>query len=187
MSVSAWPAEEVPFRLTLNTTKPLCAYLRPAPYSPPVSPRFFHYSHLLSVLVILPFASTFCVCLLRIILSHHLRDWSHITLLHFQLHDMVLLTPKFVFVAALASLTAFSLAPPADAAAITVRPNNQHHPSDSSGAWSGSSLNYVNHPTIPLPARLTSVSGKQTQDRNREPQRESFKVTYPSPMLSTSF
>ena len=97
---------------------------------------------------------------------------------------MVLLTPKFVFVALLASLTAFSLAPTVDAAAIAMRRSHQPHPSDLSGAWSDSSTNHVNHPIIPLPARLTSASGKQSQDRSGEPSRRSFKVTCPSLILS---
>ena len=96
---------------------------------------------------------------------------------------MVLLTPKFVFVAVLASLTAFSLAPTADAAAIAMRRSHQPHPSDSSGTWSSSPSNDANHPLIPLPARLTPASGKQTQDRSETSPRGSLKVTYPSLML----
>jgi hypothetical protein len=109
--------------------------------------------------------------------SLYLCDRSHLALLQFQLADMVLVTPKFVLVAALASLTAFSLAPPADAAAITMRRSHQQHISDSSEAWYRASGNHVDHPALPLPARLMSASGKQTQDRNRSPLKGSMKVT----------
>ena len=155
-------------------------YLKPISCSPPVCPRFFLYFHLLSVQVTLPFAPFLRVHLLSTILSLHLRGWSHIISLHLQLPKMVLLTPKFVFVGILASLTAFSLAPTADAAAIAMRRNHQYHPSDLSGAWSDSSLNRPNHPIIPLPARLTSASGKRTHDRSVKSSRESLKVTCPS-------
>jgi hypothetical protein len=126
------------------------------------------------------FASPSCLHSLYTLLSLHLCDRSHITSLHFKLPNMVLLTPKFVFVAVLASLTAFSLAPTADAAAIAVRRNHQHHLSDSSGVLSGSSPNHVDYPMIPLPARLTSASGKETQDKSEKSSRGSLKVTCPS-------
>ena len=86
---------------------------------------------------------------------------------------MVLLTPKFVFVAVLASLTAFSLAPTTDAAAIAMRRSHQQSISDSTEAWSS----HADHPLLPLPARLASASGKQTQDRNVVPPRKSMKVS----------
>ena len=73
---------------------------------------------------------------------------------------MVLLTPKFVLVAVLASFTAFSLAPTADAAAIAVRHSHQRHLSELSEVSSGSQPSHANHPVLPLPARLTSPSGK---------------------------
>ena len=92
---------------------------------------------------------------------------------------MVLLTPKFVFVAILASLTAFSLAPTADAAAIAMRRSNQHHISDSSETWSSSSLNHADHPVLPLPAHLMSASGKLTQDTSGIPSRGNVKVCQP--------
>lgn len=134
----------------------------------------------------LTFASTSCLHSLYTILSLHLCDRSHSTLLHSKLPDMVLLTPKFVFVAVLASLTAFSLAPTADAAVIAMRRNHENHPSDSSGAWSESSQNHANHPMIPLPARLASASGKQTQDGSEKSSRGSLKVTCPSLILPAS-
>lgn len=177
---SVWSAEGIPFRLTLNTTKPLLCILK-ADSSP--------VSSFSQVLLLLPpslgpggptFAPPFSAHLLCITLSIHLCDWSHIISFYFQLQNMVLLTPKFVFVAVLASLTAFSLAPTADAAAIAVRRDHQHYSSGSPGTWPSPSSNDVDRPTIPLPARLTSASGKHAQDRNGEFPRGSLKVTCPS-------
>ena len=179
-----WSAEEFPFRLTLNTAKLLLCILKAGPLLS---------SSLSKVLPLLPpslgpgdptFAPILCVHLLCTTLLLHFCDRSHIVFLHFQLHAMVLLTPKFVFVALLASLTAFSLAPTADAAAIAMRRSHQPLSSDLSGAWSDSSTNHVNHPIIPLPARLTSAFGKQSQDRSGESSRRSFKVTCSSLILS---
>ena len=176
-------SQGIPSRLTLNTTKPLLWVLKAAsllffclPKFLPLLPPSFGPGDPTST-------SPSLLHLLRTTLSLHPCDRSHLTSLHLQLPDMVLLTPKFVFVAALASLTAFSLAPTADAAAIAMRRDQQYHPSDSSGTWSGTSLNHANHPILPLPARLTSASGKQVQDKSGKSSRGSFKVTCSPPVL----
>lgn len=88
---------------------------------------------------------------------------------------MVLLTPKFVFVAILASFTAISLAPSADAAAIAVRRSHQQYLPETPEAWTDSSANPINHPVLPLPARLVSASGKQ--DASVKYPRENLKVS----------
>lgn len=151
---------------------PSGGYLRPPPCSPPFSLRFFLYFHLLSVQ-----ATYLCSNLLFLLALHQPQHFISATgrtspsflAMHF-------LTPKFVLVAMLASLTAFSLAPPADAAAIAMRRGNQQHISDSSGTRSGSSASHLSHPVLPLPARLTSASGKQTKDDSDTSSRGSMKV-----------
>jgi hypothetical protein len=93
---------------------------------------------------------------------------------------MVVLTQRFALLGVLASFAAFSLAPPAEAAAVAVRGKSSHSSSDlysgtssAHGASATSSNKAEGDPVIPLPSRLATQATSSVDDVDSQSSKKS--------------